>query len=120
MKTKKELKDEYKQIKFKMGVFQIRNTINGKIFVGSSTNLDAIWNRSRTQLDFGSHVNSNLQKDWKEFGEVNFKFEILSEIKQKEMEIVDYNSEVKVLEEMYLEQLKPYDDKGYNRFQKTK
>ncbi len=27
--TNKELKEEYKNIKFKMGIFQIRNIING-------------------------------------------------------------------------------------------
>lgn len=42
MKTKKELTEEYKQLKFKMGLFQIRNVINGKIFVESSINLYAI------------------------------------------------------------------------------
>mgnify|MGYP002383887052 CR=1 FL=1 len=50
--TQKELKEKYKQMKFPMGVFQIRNTVNGKIFVDSSTNLPAIWNRHKTQRDF--------------------------------------------------------------------
>lgn len=63
MKTKKELKRIYKEKKFKMGVFQIRNTSNQKIFVGSSIDLDAIWNRLRTELKFGSYPNAPLQKD---------------------------------------------------------
>ncbi|MBF0591389.1 MAG: GIY-YIG nuclease family protein [Nitrospirae bacterium] len=119
MKTKKELEEEYKQMNFKMGVFQIRNTINDKIFVEGSTNLNAIWNRHRMQLNFGSHPNSALQSDWKEFGENNFKYEILSELEQNETEIKDYSKEVKVLEEMYLEELKPFDEKGYNRRHNT-
>ena len=78
MKTTKELKDEYKQMKFKMGVFQIRNTVNDKIFVGSSTDLDAIWNRHRVQLNFGNHQNAELQNDWKELGPERFVYEILA------------------------------------------
>jgi len=115
MKTKKELKEEYQQMKFRMGVFQIRNLATGKIFVGSSTNLDAIWNRHRFQLNFGSHPNEAIQKDWKELGEENFRFEILSEIKPKDGEQSDYAREVKLLEALYLEELAPFGERGYNR-----
>jgi len=114
MKSKKELKDEYKQMKFRVGVFQIRNTVNDKIFVGSSTDLLAIWNRHRFQLNFGSHKNAELQKEWKEFGEDKFIYEILEEIEQKDESITDYSKDVKALEEMYLEELQPFDEKGYN------
>jgi hypothetical protein len=114
MKTKKELKEEYKQMKFRMGVFQIRNTINNKIFIESSTDLVAIWNRQRFQLNFGNHHNTALQADWKEFGEDNFKYEILGEIEENERETVNYNKEVKVLERLFMEDLQPYDARGYN------
>ncbi len=88
--TKKELKDQYKQMKFKMGVFQIRNIANGKIFIDSSIDLDSIWNRHKTQLNFGGHPNLELQKDWKTFGETGFAFEILAEIKEEEGKNIDY------------------------------
>lgn len=113
--TKKELKDQYKQMKFRMGVFQIRNTVNGKIYVDSSINLDAIWNRHRTQLDFGGHPNPELQKDWKEAGKENFVFEILAEIEHREGTNTDYNKEVKALAALYIDDLQPFGDKGYNR-----
>ena len=115
MKTRKELTEEYKQTKFRMGVFQIRNMVNGKIFMESSINLDAIWNRHRLELDFGGHRNKSLQKDWKEFGEYNFKFEILSEIEHREGVAVDYKKELILLEKMYLEELQPFEEKGYNQ-----
>ena len=114
MKKQKELKEAYKNQKFKIGVFQIRNTVNGKIYVGSSVNLDAIWNRNRTELNFGGHRNELLQKEWKEFGEENFRFEILSEIKQDDTENMDYKSELKTLEQMFIEELQPFAEKGYN------
>lgn len=112
--TKKELKEQYAQMKFPMGVFQIRNKINGKIFVDGHSNLDAIWNRHRTQLKFGSHRNTELQKDWNEFGEENFIYEILSEINQ-ENDKVDFAKELKTLTEMYVEDLQPFGERGYNK-----
>ncbi|HRI60690.1 MAG TPA: GIY-YIG nuclease family protein [Saprospiraceae bacterium] len=114
MKTKKELREEYKLIKFKIGVFQIRNIVNNKIFIDSSVNLDKIWNRHRVELNFGNHRNTVLQKDWKEFGENNFKFEILSEIEQREDPTIDYAREAKLLAQMFIEELQPFGEKGYN------
>lgn len=116
MSTTKELKEEYKLRKFKVGVFQIRNTVNGKIFVGSSVNLDAIWNRIKSELKFEGHRNERLQKEWKEFGDQSFQFEILAELEQKDGEKIDYNREAKKLEEMFIEELQPFFDKGYNTF----
>ncbi len=115
MKTRKELTEAYKQMKFKMGVFQIRNIVSGKVFVESSLNLDAIWNRNRLQLDFGSHTCKDLQNDWKALGEENFKFEILSEIDHREGLNVDYKKELKLLEHMFLEEIQPFGEKGYNK-----
>ena len=116
MKANKQLKDEYKLRKFKIGVFQIRNLVNNKIFIGSSVNLDAIWNRTKSELKLEGHRNESLQKEWKEFGEQNFKFEILSEIEQKDGDKIDYNKEAKKLEEMFIDELQPFLDKGYNKF----
>lgn len=115
MKTRKELKEEYKQMKFKMGVFQIRNTVNNKLFIDSSTDLVAIWKRQRMELNFGSHPNLALQKEWKEFGEDKFVYEIVDELEQKENEASDYKKELKALKELYLEKLQPFENKGYNR-----
>jgi len=114
-KTRKELKEEYKQMKFKIGIFLLRNIVNDKIFIDSSMDLVSIWNRQRMELNFGSHPNLSLQKDWNKFGADKFEYEIVSQIKQSETEIRDYKKELKLLEEMYLEKLQPYDDKGYNR-----
>lgn len=115
MKTKKELLEEYKQKKFPMGVFQIRNIVNGKIYIESSVNLDAIWNRHRVELNFGGHRNPDLQKDWKAFGEENFRYEILFEIQPTEGDTSDPKKELNLLEKMYLDELQPFEEKGYNQ-----
>ncbi len=117
MKSKKELLQEYKQKVFRMGVFQIRNTVNNKILVESSPNLDAIWNRHRIELKFGSHRNLGLQADWAAHGEQNFDYEILEELDMEQIEAkqLDPNKEIKLLEQLYLEELQPYNERGYNR-----
>lgn len=114
MKSKKELKDSYKEMKFKIGVFQIRNITNNKIYIEASTDLVAIWNRHKFQLNCGLHTNTYLQKEWIEFGQENFTYEILSEIKQDDTKKIDYRKEANHLELMFIEELQPFDEKGYN------
>ena len=115
MSNKKELKEQYKQMKFRMGVFQIKNNATGKLYIESSVNLDAIWNRHRTQLRFGVHTVQALQQDWNVYGEAQFSYEILSVLEQKEEDTHDPKRELKELERMYLEELRPYGERGYNR-----
>jgi hypothetical protein len=114
--TKKELQHEYKQKVFRMGVFQLRNTLNGKILVESSPNLEAIWNRHRVELNFGTHRNASLQQDWKQYGEQNFAYEILEELDLARLEAqqLDPTKELKILEQLYLDELQPFGEKGYN------
>lgn len=114
MKSRKELKEEYKQMKFPMGVFQIRNLENGKIYIGSSLDLDANWRSLKFQLNADSFLIEQLQKDWNQMGADHFVYEILDEIKADDSKNLDYKKEIKALEEMYIESLQPFDDKGYN------
>lgn len=118
MKSNKELKEAYKQKKFPVGVFQIRNTVNNKILVESSVNLDAIWNRHHMQLKFGGHPNEELQAEWNQYGADHFVFEILAELKEEDNPQKDPAKEVKLLEQLYIEELQPFGEKGYNRRKK--
>jgi hypothetical protein len=61
---KKALTREYKESRRPMGVYQIRNTVNGKLLVGVSVDLPSILNRHRAELRMGGHRNRELQKDW--------------------------------------------------------
>jgi hypothetical protein len=115
MKSHKELKEEYKQMKFKMGVFQIKNKINGKVFIGSSMDLSAIWHAQKLQLNFGMHQNTDLQNDWNEFGPDNFTYEIIEEIKQRDDKPAEYEKEIKTLEALIIDEVKPFEDKVYNK-----
>ncbi len=60
---KKALIREYKETSRPMGVYCIRNTVNGKLLIGKSIDLPSILNRQRAQLRSGSHPNPTLQTD---------------------------------------------------------
>lgn len=101
MKTRKEIKIEYKEQKFELGVFEIRNKIENKIFIDSSNNIPAKFNRHKFQLNAGLHPNKEMQEDWNKYGEINFEFNVIEEIEQKD-EIRDYSKKLKELEKKYV------------------
>lgn len=110
---RKELQEKYKQLKTYMGIIQITNKANGKIFVASYPNLKNKWLTLQSQLDMGRFANLQLQKDWKEVGAEVFTFEVLE---QKEADdVADIRWALKQMEKPWLEKLQPYGDKGYNR-----
>lgn len=110
---RKELQEEYKQIKTYMGVIQITNNTNGKIFIDSYPNLKNKWIMIQSQLDMGRFANLQLQKEWKELGAPAFTYEVLQ---QKEAdEVTDMRWELKKILKPWLEKLQPYGEKGYNR-----
>ena len=47
MDKRRELKQQYKEIIHPAGIYQIKNTANGKIFIGSSMNLSGKANSYR-------------------------------------------------------------------------
>lgn len=114
MSNKKDLKASYKLMKFRIGVFLIRNTANNKVLIEGSVNLDSILKRHQFELKSGVHKNEALQKDWNELGADHFQFEILSEIQQDDADKTDYKKEVKQLESMFIEEYQPFGVKGYH------
>ena len=114
MIDKRAAKLEYKASRKPMGIFVIRNLVNDKIFVGSTLNLPAIFNRIRFQLYAGSHPIKSLESDWKQLGSAKFEFEVLEELLPREDPNYDYAADLEFLEDLWLEKLRPYDDKGYN------
>jgi hypothetical protein len=114
MIDKREIIKQYKQNPPEMGIFQIKNKINGKILIGKAKNLMGILNRNKFQLKNGTHVIKELQDDFNKFGEENFIFEQLDSLKPKDDFKYDYTEDLELLEELWLEKLQPYNEKGYN------
>lgn len=107
MKTKKEINDAYKSMKFKAGIFQITNKKENKIFLNITSDLDNAYNSDLFQLKAGMHSNKQLQNDWNNLGTENFEFKIFDELKIKDTESpTDINKELKELLKMHLIELK--------------
>lgn len=117
---RKELTQEYKLSRRPMGVFQIRNKTNGKAFVDSSVNVPGKINRHKFSLNAGVHQNKELQRDWAEQGESAFEFEVLEPVEPRDDPNYNYASDLTFLEDLWLEKLEPFDEKGYNERKMTR
>lgn len=61
----------------KVGVYQIRNIVTGKIYIGSSIDIDTRWAEHKRDLRVGEHRNKRLQNSYNKHGEANFVYEVL-------------------------------------------
>ena len=67
-------------------VYQIVNSINGKVYVGQTTSGNLRWKKHLSALRGNYHENPNLQADFNKFGEEAFEWSIIQELsKDKEM-----------------------------------
>lgn len=64
----------------KSGIYCIRNTVSGRIYVGSAIKIRSRWNQHRHMLRTGIHHSKKLQRSWNKHGESAFVFEILEAI----------------------------------------
>jgi group I intron endonuclease len=113
MKTRKEINREYVERVKPAGVYQVKNLANGKMFMGSSLNLEGPLNRHKFMLKIKGHTNKELQKDWDELGSDQFVFEILEEVQIREDPNFNLKDELTLLEMIWLEKLQPV-ERGYN------
>jgi hypothetical protein len=117
---KKSSKLQYKASRPSMGVYLIRNMSNGKLFVGSTLNLRAVFNSIQFKLNAGAHPSKSLEYDWRQYGPGNFEFEVLEEVFPRDNPAYDYASDLETLEDLWLEKLQPFGEKGYNEKKKTR
>ena len=120
MKTRKDIHREYKERTIPAGVYQVKNILNGKVLLGSSLNIEGPLNRHKFMLNIGSHTNKALQKDWDDFGADKFVFEILEEVKVKDDPNFNLKDELTLLEQIWLEELQPVGEQGYNTNEKIR
>lgn len=99
-------KDE--QLKNKSGIYQIRNLIDNKVYIGSSLNLYKRIYYHIYKLNRNKHNNKHLQNAWNKYGEENFVFEILEFV-------VSNNELLKKKETHYIQKFNVCDKSiGYN------
>jgi group I intron endonuclease len=113
--SRQEMKRAYKEREKPAGIFQVKNLGNGKVLLGSSLNLEGPLNSHKFMLTIGRHRNEELQKDWNKFGPENFVFEILEFVKPSSDPNFDLNDELTLLEQIWIEKLQPFGERGYNQ-----
>jgi type II secretory pathway component PulK len=111
---RKALIREYKATRRPMGVFQVRNTRSGKVFLGSAVDLPSMLNRQRAQLQMGAHPNRSLQADWRALGADAFAFEVLDTLTPSDEGGYDPAADLRTLEAMWLAKIAPFGERGYN------
>ena len=92
----------------KIWIYQIRNKVNNKIYIGSTNNLERRWENHIYQLKNNIHHSIKLQKAWNKYGEDNFEFSIIEEFNS------DNEDDKYIKEQYYLDLYESYTDKGYN------
>lgn len=109
------LKRAYKEMPKQAGVFHIKNVESGDVLLGSSTNLHGPLNKHRFLLRMGKHDNPALQRDWNRLGADRFVFEILEVVTVKDDPAFDLDDELTLLEQIWLERLRPLGQPAYNQ-----
>lgn len=111
---RKALIRQYKANRRPMGVFQVRNTLSGKVFLGSTADLPSMLNRQRAQLQMGAHPNRQLQADWQVHGAGAFALEVLDTLTASDEAGYDPREDLRTLEAMWLAKVAPFGERGYN------
>ena len=114
MNRRKELQEIYKEIKQESGVYRIVHKESGRSFIASLPNLKSMEGR-RFELNNGSFKNKALQQDWKTYGEEAFEFEVLEVLKPSDNAYISVRDQLGELEAKWMNQLRPYGDRGYHR-----
>lgn len=73
-------------LKNKIGIYAIENIINKKMYIGQTGEkfIRRFWHH-QWLLNNNKHHNKHLQSSWNKYGEENFKFYIIHELKMNEV-----------------------------------
>lgn len=63
-----------------MGIYKITNNVNGKVYIGSSKNIENRWKQHKRELKKGTHHSQHLQKSWDIYKKENFSFEMIEDV----------------------------------------
>ncbi|MDD3894589.1 MAG: GIY-YIG nuclease family protein [Syntrophomonadaceae bacterium] len=103
---KKELQAQYKMMKPDIGIYAVINKSKERYFLETTMDLKARINSTKFKLMAGSHVNKELQKDWKTQGAEEFEIKILEQIAYDRNESkTDYSDDLELLKMLWIEKL---------------
>lgn len=115
MTDRRALIRQYKETPRPMGAYCVRNTVNGKALIGVARDVPGKLNSHRAQLRMQAHRNAALQQDWNAFGADAFVFEALDLLQPSDRPGYDPGDDLRVLEQLWLDKLQPYGERGYHR-----
>lgn len=81
---KRAARAAYKERKQSPGIYAVRCTASGQVWIGGAPNLDTIQNRIWFGLRLCSNPNRDLQRAWIDHGEGCFAFEVLERLEEEE------------------------------------
>lgn len=81
-----------------IGIYEIRNIVNGHVYIGSAINIEKRWNKHTSSLKGGKHHSQYLQYAWNKYGVDCFTFSIL--------ELCDKNNLI-IHEQIYIDKRCP-------------
>lgn len=67
----------------KIGIYQIRNIINGMVYIGSSMDISTRWREHKYDLRMNNHRNQHLQNAYNKYGKDAFVYEVLELIDEE-------------------------------------
>lgn len=97
------VKREYKESRPTAGVYRIRNGETGRIFIGSSMNVNARINRHKASLFFGSEEVPELSSDWKKYGQDSFTFDVIEMLEGEYDSDDERKGDLALLEQMWFD-----------------
>jgi group I intron endonuclease len=65
------------------GIYAIVNTVNNKMYVGSTVSFKKRWSKHRTQLKGAKHQSKYLQSSYKKYGKECFSYEVIEYVEDK-------------------------------------
>ncbi|APQ72279.1 GIY-YIG nuclease family protein [Clostridium botulinum] len=69
-----------------VGIYKIENIVNGKVYIGQSTNLKSRKIHHKSELRCKRHPNLYLQNAFCKYGEGNFRFEIIEKVDEQNLD----------------------------------
>lgn len=87
------------------GIYQIKNLVTNKVYIGSTVRFSGRWRKHKWQLSTGVHRNTKLLNSWKKHGAESFEFSVLERVQR---------SLLLEREQFWLDSIKPFGSVGYN------
>lgn len=89
------------------GIYKITNKINGKAYIGKSSNIEKRWQYHLNNYTSNREYNKTLYKAFRKYGINNFSFEVLEELSDK------YDEQANEREQYWIKYYNTFDF-GYN------